>query len=131
MPARILVIDDNRTNLDLMTYLLKAFGHEATGMTDPAAALEQARGGTFDAVISDILMPEIDGFSLARAMKTDPQLQNLPLVAVTALAMAGDRERVLAAGFNGYISKPIDPQSFVSQVDSFLPEALRGRHPHR
>ncbi len=131
MPARILVIDDNRTNLDLMTYLLNAFGHEATGITDPTVALEQARAGTFDAIISDILMPEIDGFSLARTFKADPQLQSKPLIAVTALAMAGDRERVLAAGFSGYISKPIDPQTFVSQVDSFLPEALRGQNPDR
>ncbi|HEX5275509.1 MAG TPA: response regulator [Candidatus Rubrimentiphilum sp.] len=131
MPARILVIDDNRTNLDLMTYLLRAFGHEPTGITDPTVALEHARASTFDAIISDILMPEIDGFSLARMFKTDPRLKDLPLIAVTALAMAGDRERVLAAGFGGYISKPIDPQTFVSQVDSFLPEALRGQHPDR
>lgn len=131
MPARIFVIDDNRANLDLMIYLLKAFGHDAAGTTDPALALEQVRAGSFDAVISDILMPKLDGFSLARALKADPQFESTPLIAVTALAMAGDRERVLAAGFTGYISKPIDPQSFVSQVDSFLPEALRGQHPHR
>jgi len=131
VPARILVIDDNRTNLDLMTYLLKAFGHEATGITDPSLAFEQARAGRYDAIISDILMPEIDGFSLARSFSEDPHLKSTPLIAVTALAMAGDRERVLAAGFSGYISKPIDPQKFVSQVDSFLPEALRGQNPDR
>jgi CheY-like chemotaxis protein len=131
VPARILVIDDNRTNLELMTYLLKAFGHEATGITDPTVALEQARAGSYDAIVSDILMPEIDGFSLARAFKADPQLQNTPLIAVTALAMTGDRERALAAGFSGYIPKPIDPERFVSQVDSFLPEALHGQNPHR
>lgn len=131
MPARILVIDDNRTSLELMTYLLNAFGHDATGTADATIALEQARAGTFDAIISDILMPEIDGFSLARIFQADPQTQSTPLIAVTALAMAGDRERVLAAGFHGYISKPIDPQTFVSQVDSFLPEALRGEHSDR
>jgi len=131
VPARILVIDDNRPNLDLMTYLLKAFGHDPTGTTDSTAALEQARAERYDAIISDILMPETDGFSLARAFKADPQLQGTPLIAVTALAMAGDRERVLAAGFTGYISKPIDPQTFVSEVDSFLPEELRGQNPGR
>jgi two-component system cell cycle response regulator len=129
MPARILVIDDNSTNLDLMTYLLKAFGHDPIGTNDPARAVEQARGDSFDAVISDILMPEIDGFSLARTFQADPHLQSTPLIAVTALAMPGDRERVLAAGFSGYIPKPIDPQTFVSQVDSYLPEALRGQNP--
>lgn len=131
MPARIFVIDDNRTNLDLITYLLRAFGHDAVGTTDATAALEQARAGTFDAIISDILMPGMDGFSLARAFREDEELQNIPLIAVTAMAMPGDRERVLAAGFDGYISKPIDPQTFVSQVDGFLPEALRAQHPDR
>ena len=131
MPARILVVDDNSTNLDLMTYLLKAFGHDASGTTDPVDAIEQARQGSFDAIISDVLMPQIDGFSLARTLKTDLQLQDTPLIAVTALAMAGDRERILSAGFTGYISKPIDPEQFVEQVDAFLPEGLRGKHPHR
>lgn len=131
MPARILVIDDNRTNLDLMIYLLQAFGHEATGLTDASVAVDQARTGDYDVVISDILMPEIDGFSLARALKSDPQMQATPLIAVTALAMAGDRERILTAGFSGYISKPIDPQTFVSQVDAFLPSELRAQHPDR
>lgn len=131
MPARILVIDDNRTNLDLMTYLLKAFGHDPIGITDATAAFEQARAKTLDAIVSDILMPGIDGFSLARSFKADPQLQSTPLIAVTALAMAGDGERILASGFNGYITKPIDPERFVSQVDAFLPEELRGKNPHR
>jgi len=131
MPARILVIDDNRTNLDLMLYLLQAFGHSATGITDPAAALQTARGQPFDAIVTDILMPGIDGFSLARSFKEEPALQGKPLIAVTALAMAGDRERILSAGFDGYISKPIDPERFVSQVDAFLPEDLRGKNPRR
>jgi two-component system cell cycle response regulator len=131
MPARILVIDDHRTNLDLMLYLLQAFGHEATGITDPTLALQTARDRTFDAIVTDILMPEVDGFSLARSFKAEPKLQGKPLIAVTALAMAGDRERILSAGFDGYISKPIDPERFVSQVDSFLPEELRGKNPYR
>lgn len=114
-----------------MLYLLKAFGHDAAGTSDPADALERARREHFDVVVSDILMPQIDGFQLARNFKADPQLQNTPLIAVTALAMSGDRERILAAGFTGYISKPIDPETFVTEVDAFLPEELRGKHPHR
>lgn len=131
MPARILVVEDNGTNLELMTYLLKAFGHDVTGMSDPEVALERVRRESFDAIVSDVLMPGIDGFELARICKADPQLRDTPLIAVTALAMAGDRERILASGFSGYISKPIDPESFVTQVDAFLPEELRGKHPHR
>ena len=129
--ARILVIEDNRTNLDLILYLLRAFGHEPTGITDPAAALETARTGEFDAIMSDILMPGIDGFSLAGAFRAEPQFQNKPLIAVTALAMAGDRERILRAGFNGYISKPIDPVTFVSQVNTILSEGRDGNDSDR
>ena len=68
-------------------------------------------------------MPGIDGYELARLMKSDPRLKGTPLVAVTALAMSGDRERVAAAGFDGYITKPIEPQTFVSQLRAFLPAA--------
>jgi two-component system cell cycle response regulator len=73
--------------------------------------------------VSDILMPGIDGYELARRMKSDPRLKRTPLVAVTALAMSGDRERVAAAGFDGYITKPIEPQTFVFQLRAFLPGA--------
>lgn len=124
--ARILVIEDNRTNLDLMLYLLRAFGHEPIGLTDPAAALDTARDGNFDAIVSDILMPGLDGFSLAGAFRAAPELKSTPLIAVTALAMRGDRERILSAGFDGYISKPIDPATFVSQVNAFLPQQRDG-----
>jgi len=131
VPARILVIDDNRTNLDLMLYLLQAFGHEPFGINDPATALQVARDRQFDAILSDVLMPGIDGFSLVQSFRSEPALQGKPLIAVTALAMAGDQQRILSAGFDGYISKPIDPERFVSQVDAFLPEELRGKNPHR
>jgi CheY-like chemotaxis protein len=118
--ARILVVDDNPTNLDLMTYLLRAFGHEPTGVADGTAALEAARSGAFALVLTDILMPGIDGYELARRIKNDPSLATMPLVAVTALAMPGDREHIEAMGFNGYIAKPIDPQLFVSVVEAYL-----------
>jgi CheY-like chemotaxis protein len=118
--ARVLVVDDNPTNLDLMTYLLRAFGHEPTGVADGTAALEAAQSGAFALVLTDILMPGIDGYELARRLKSDPSLASTPLIAVTALAMPGDRERIEAMGFNGYIGKPIDPQLFVAQVEAYL-----------
>lgn len=127
--AHVLVVEDNRNNLDLMVYLLRAFGHEVTGLTDPRDAVEVARREHFDLVLADILMPGMDGFELARCFKSDPQLKDDVLVAVTALAMVGDRERIMKAGFDGYISKPIDPQNFVMQVDEFLPPQLRSMGP--
>lgn len=115
---RVLAIDDNRANLDLMLYLLGAFGHEAVGVSDGATGYESARDGEFDLVLTDILMPGIDGYEFARRLKSDARLASTPLIAVTALAMAADRERILAAGFDGYITKPIEPQTFVAQIES-------------
>jgi len=123
MSARILVADDNVANLELMLYLLRAFGYAPEGVADGVAAFQAISRGNFDMVVSDILMPGIDGYELARLMKSDPRLKGTPLVAVTALAMSGDRERVAAAGFDGYITKPIEPQTFVSQLRAFLPAA--------
>jgi two-component system, cell cycle response regulator len=118
--ARILVVDDNRANLDLMLYLLRAFGHDPEGASDGIAGFEAARSGEFALVLADILMPGIDGYEFARRFKADPLLSSTPLVAVTALAMPGDRERVTEAGFNGCIAKPIEPQTFVATVEAYL-----------
>ncbi|MBV8073998.1 MAG: response regulator [Candidatus Eremiobacteraeota bacterium] len=126
MGARVLVIEDNRTNRDLMTYLLRAFGHEPSAMPDGQSGLEAATSDDYDLIVSDVLMPRLDGFELARLYKLDGT-RRAPLVAVTALAMVGDRERLLAAGFDGYIAKPIDPETFVKQVEAYLPPELRAR----
>ena len=120
MSARILVIEDNAANLDLITYLLRAFGHEVACETDGASGLANALRGAYDLVLSDVLMPDMDGFELARRFKDDPRIRKTPLIAVTALAMTGDREKILRGGFDGYISKPIDPQKFAGQIASFL-----------
>jgi two-component system cell cycle response regulator len=125
MSARILLVEDNRTNLDLMIYLLEAFGYRPAGVTDPLAGLEAARSGDYDLVASDVLMPGIDGFEFARRFKADGG--RCKLIAVTAIAMAGDRERLLEAGFNDYIAKPIEPERFVSQIEAHLPPALLAR----
>jgi two-component system cell cycle response regulator len=82
-------------------------------------------------VLCDIHLPGVDGYSVARALKRDAELSRIPIVAVSALAMVGDREKGLAAGFDGYISKPIDPLDFVDQVDRFLRAEQRGRAPQR
>lgn len=120
MNARVLVVDDNSANLELMLYLLKAYGFDATGVGDAPSALEAARGGDYDLTISDILMPGMDGYELARRYRESAELQGHTLIAVTALAMPGDRERLLAAGFDGYIAKPLDPQSFAREIESYV-----------
>lgn len=123
--ARILVIEDNPANLELMTYLLTAFGHsplEATNGTSGLAAVRHARP---DLIVCDVHLPDIDGYAIAQQLKADPSTRALPLVAVTALAMVGDREQILAAGFDGYLAKPIIPETFIAQVEAFLDPALR------
>ena len=121
MGARILVIEDNPANLELMSYLLRAFGHEVLTECDGEAGLEAARRESPDLIVCDIQIPKVHGLDVARQLKSHPSLKKIPLVAVTAFAMVGDRDKVLAAGFDGYIAKPIAPETFVQQVETFLP----------
>lgn len=121
MNRRILVADDNKANLDLMLYLLRAFGHDAEGVSDGLAALAAAEAGDFGLILTDILMPGIDGYELLRRIRAGSRLPATPVVAVTALAMPSDAQRIAAAGFDAYITKPIEPQTFVAQVEAVLP----------
>jgi two-component system cell cycle response regulator len=120
MQTRILVVEDNSTNMKLMTYLLKAFGHTALEAHDGEEGMETARRELPDLILCDVQMPKMDGYEVAQRLKSHPTLHKIPLVAVTALAMVGDRDKVLAAGFDGYIAKPINPETFVGQVEAFL-----------
>lgn len=129
MPARVLIIEDNPANLELMTYLLRAFGHVPVSATDGREGVEAAARETPDLILCDIHLPGLDGNEVARLLKKDPCLRNVPLIAVTALAMVGDRDAALAIGFDGYIAKPIDPETFVQQLDAFLPPGRRARSP--
>jgi two-component system cell cycle response regulator len=120
MSARILIIEDNATNLELMVYLFRAFGYDPVTARDGEAGLEAVHREPFDLVICDVQMPGVDGYELARRLKGHPTFRSIPLVAVTAMAMVGDRDRALAAGFDGYIAKPINPETFIKQVESFV-----------
>jgi two-component system cell cycle response regulator len=132
MSLRVLTVDDNRTNLDLVLYLLRSFGYDAHGFNDPLKALESLKSESYDIVIVDMLMPQIDGFEFARRVREDERLKSLPLIAITALAMVGDRERILDAGFDGYIPKPIDPERFITQLQALYTRAgERGTQPER
>jgi CheY-like chemotaxis protein len=129
MTTRILIIEDNPTNMELARYVLEAFGYAVTQALDGETGVELACAAPPDLVICDMQLPGIDGIEVAKRLKAKPALSHVPLVAVTAYAMLGDRERLLAAGFDGYISKPIDPQTFVPQVAAFLKSAPPQRAP--
>jgi len=118
--ARVLVIEDHPANRDLMVYLLTAFGHLALAATDGQRGLEAARREAPDLIVCDLQLPDIDGFQVIQQVRADPVLRATPVVAVTAYAMLGDREGALAAGFDGYITKPIEPEIFVGQLEQFL-----------
>jgi len=125
--TRILIVEDNLTNLELMSYLLTAFGYTTVSASDGASGLGLARRECPDLIVCDIQLPEMDGYEVVRHLKDEEATSNIPLVAVTAFAMVGDRDRALAAGFDGYITKPIDPQTFVGQVEAFLAPAAHAR----
>jgi CheY-like chemotaxis protein len=126
MGSRILVIEDNPTNLELITYLLKAFGHATSVARNGEEGVEAALRLIPDLILCDLALPKLDGYGVVRRLKAESGLQGVPLIAVTASAMVGDREKVIAAGFDGYISKPISPETFVDEVERFL----RGKDGH-
>jgi two-component system cell cycle response regulator len=120
LPSRILVIEDNTANLDLMVYLLAAFGHTTVSAGDGEEGLSKAFRERPDLIICDVHLPKMDGYEVVRQLKADPYCRAIPTVAVTALAMVGDRDRVLNSGFDGYLAKPINPETFVQQIETFL-----------
>ena len=120
MKAKILLIEDNPQNRYLARFLLEGRGHEVVHADTGPQALELAAKGRPDLILLDIQLPGMDGYAVARALKSDPQLRSIPIVVVTSYAMVGDREKCLAAGAAGYIEKPIDPDSFVAEVEQFL-----------
>src|SRR3984957_17884723 len=118
--ARVLVVEDQDENLDLMVYLLNAFGHETLVARDGAQGLAVATQTHPDLVVMDLQMPVMDGYEAAARLKADPVLAQIPIVAVTAYAMVGDQERILQRGFDGYLTKPIDPEFFVGELERHL-----------
>ena len=125
MNPRILIVEDNRANLAVVDYLLRAHGCTVFAAGNGREALALLAREPVDLVLCDIQMPVMDGFEFARHVRADARFAQIPLLAVTASSMAGDRTRVLAAGFDDYFSKPIDPETFVDAMEHHLPPALR------
>lgn len=117
----ILVVDDNATNLKLAQVLLEEAGFEVRTAADAEEALRDLEHVRPDLILMDVQLPGMDGLTLARRLKTDRRLRDVPVVALTAYAMKGDHERALASGCAGYISKPIDTRSFVAALRAHLP----------
>jgi len=118
---KILLIEDNEQNRYLATFLLEAHGYEVVPAESGPLGIELAARIHPDLTVLDIQLPGMNGYAVARALKSDPRLSPIPIVAVTSHAMAGDREQAMAAGCDGYIEKPINPETFVSEIERFLP----------
>ncbi len=120
MKPKILVIEDNEQNLYLVTFILEQNGYQVIPARDGREGIELAGRETPALILLDIQLPEMDGYAVAGALRSNPALADVPIVAVTSYAMVGDREKVLAAGCTGYIEKPINPETFMGQVESHL-----------
>ncbi len=122
MNRKILIIEDNEKNMYLLTFLLEAHGYEVVQAGDGRSGIESAEQNKPAMILLDIQLPVMDGYAVAQELRQNPTLTAVPIVAVTSYAMAGDRERVLAAGCTGYIEKPINPETFVSEIERFFVE---------
>ena len=118
--ARILIIEDNEQNLYLQSFILKKNGHEVIQASSGESGIAQAAQELPDLILLDIQLPRMDGYAVAEALRKNSALAHIPIIAVTSYAMTGDRERILASGCTGYIEKPIDPDSFHTEVSQFL-----------
>jgi two-component system cell cycle response regulator DivK len=121
MKRTILVIEDNEQNRYLLTFLLEQRGYEVVSAADGPTGVEIARSLVPLLVLLDIQLPRMDGYAVARALRQHEALREIPIIAVTSYAMPGDREKALEAGCTGYIEKPINPDTFVAEMERALP----------
>ena len=122
MKPKILVIEDNEQNMYLVTFILEKHGYHVVQAWDGREGIELAGQVKPALILLDIQLPVMDGYAVARELRSNSALADVPIVAVTSYAMVGDRERILAAGCEGYIEKPINPETFMAQVEQHLPE---------
>ncbi|HEY2321661.1 MAG TPA: response regulator [Thermoanaerobaculia bacterium] len=118
----VLVVEDNDMNMQLVEYLLEEGGYAIVKATSGEEALALTRSETQrpDLILMDIHLPGMDGLSVVREMKSDDRTNRIPILALTAHAMRGDKDRFLDAGCDGYISKPIDVKTFLTSIESYM-----------
>ena len=120
MKRTILLIEDNEQNRYLATFLLEKAGYAVIPASDGKLGIELAARVQPMLILLDIQLPTMDGYAVAQALRSNPALKEIPIVAVTSYAMVGDREKALAAGCTGYMEKPINPETFVAEIESYL-----------
>jgi len=127
--AQILLIEDNPDDRSLCGFLLEAYGHDPVLATSVEEGIELARSKRPDAILLDVMLPGLGGEAVLAELRRDRNLDEVPIVAVTVMTSPGQREHLLAAGFDGYIPKPLLPKEFARQLDQHLPSGRRSRIP--
>ena len=120
MQKTLLVIEDNEQSLYMMTFLLTRYGYDVVQAHDGREGIALASQVKPTLILLDIQLPVMDGYAVAQALRHNPALARVPIIAVTSYAMAGDRERILAAGCTDYLEKPIDPDTFMGHIEHYL-----------
>jgi len=120
MIKTVLIVEDNELNMKLFGDVLESRGYRTLRTGEGLAALELARAHRPDLVLMDIQLPAISGLEVTRWLKAEPELRDIPVIAVTAYAMAGDEQRIMDGGCEGYIAKPISIVGFLKTIDGFL-----------
>ena len=120
MKIKTLVIEDNENNMYLTSFLLENSGHQVYQAFDGQDGVDLAKKIVPELILLDIQLPKMNGYDVARELRQDATLREIPIVAITSYAMPGDKEKALEAGCNGYIKKPIDPDTFISEIESYL-----------
>lgn len=120
MSRSVLLIEDNEQNRYLLTFLLEQHGYTVVAVSDGMRALEIVKDLRPSVILLDIQLPTMDGYTVARALRSDGTLRDVPIVAVTSYAMPGDREKAMEAGCAGYIEKPIQPETFVAEMERVM-----------
>ncbi len=120
MASEILIIEDNEQNLYLVTFILEKHAYKVIQARNGPDGLEMAKNCRPTLILLDIQLPGMDGYTVARRLKEQSGLKNIPIVAITSYAMIGDREKALSAGCDGYIEKPINPDTFIDDIRKFL-----------
>lgn len=116
----ILIGEDNPANLELLTEILQAWGYSVQQASTGLEVISVAEASTPDLILLDIQMPELDGFAVVRRLRTNERVRHIPVIALTAYAMRGDRERALQGGFDGYVTKPIDRILLRSEIEQLI-----------
>jgi len=116
----VLIIEDNEQNLYLSTFMLEQKGFKVVAARSGPEGITMADKVQVDLILIDIQLPGIDGYTVTRELRKKQALKDIPIVAVTSYAMVGDKERAIEAGCTGYIEKPINPDTFMSEIEKYL-----------